>query len=171
MVLGTVETLSSRFLLRPFLPVLKIFFSDIAGTVESFFNQPANLLELIYRFRFVHAFKCTPIWATRKVDGGVAALPLLPGRRLQGGVSHGLRAVSGIVGGSRGAVAPHIAKFQYDENWRDLISFHEYFHGDTGAGVGASHQRGWTALVAKLMQHNGEKKSQLADAVTAVAAD
>ncbi len=64
-----------------------------------------------------------------------------------------------------------LPSFQYDENWRDLISFHEYFHGDTGAGLGASHQTGWTALVAKLMQQNGEKKSQLADAVTAVAAD
>ena len=33
------------------------------------------------------------------------------------------------------------------EGWRDLIPFHEYFHGDTGAGLGASHQTGWTALV------------------------
>ncbi|MGA8876599.1 MAG: hypothetical protein WB555_13775 [Candidatus Korobacteraceae bacterium] len=74
-------------------------------------------------------------------------------------------------GDGRRPVYGHIAKFQYDENWHDLISFHEYFHGDTGAGLGASHQTGWTALVAKLMQQNGEKKSQLADAVTAVAAD
>jgi hypothetical protein len=37
--------------------------------------------------------------------------------------------------------------FQKDERWRDLIPFHEYFHGDTGAGLGASHQTGWTALV------------------------
>jgi hypothetical protein len=37
--------------------------------------------------------------------------------------------------------------FQNDERWRDLIPFHEYFHGDTGAGLGASHQTGWTALV------------------------
>ena len=41
---------------------------------------------------------------------------------------------------------------QTDPHWRDLIPFHEYFHGDTGAGVGASHQTGWTALVAKLLQ-------------------
>ncbi len=47
-------------------------------------------------------------------------------------------------------------KFQTDENWRDLILFHEYFHGDTGAGVGASHQTGWTGLVAKLLQQSGE---------------
>ncbi len=42
--------------------------------------------------------------------------------------------------------------FQRDEHWRDHIPFHEYFDGDTGAGLGASHQTGWTALVAKLLQ-------------------
>ncbi len=47
-------------------------------------------------------------------------------------------------------------KFQADPHWRDLILFYEYFHGDNGAGLGASHQTGWTALVAKLIQQNGE---------------
>jgi len=47
-------------------------------------------------------------------------------------------------------------KFHNDPNWRDLIPFHEYFHGDNGAGIGASHQTGWTALVAKLIQQYGE---------------
>jgi hypothetical protein len=47
-------------------------------------------------------------------------------------------------------------KFQNDPHWRDLIPFHEYFHGDNGAGIGASHQTGWTALVAKLIQQSGE---------------
>ena len=42
--------------------------------------------------------------------------------------------------------------FQNDPHWRDLISFHEYFHGDNGAGLGASHQTGWTGAVAKLIQ-------------------
>jgi Mannosylglycerate hydrolase MGH1-like glycoside hydrolase domain len=46
--------------------------------------------------------------------------------------------------------------FQTDPHWRDLILFHEYFHGDNGAGIGASHQTGWTALVAKLLQQSGE---------------
>ena len=46
--------------------------------------------------------------------------------------------------------------FQNDPHWRDLILFHEYFHGDNGAGIGASHQTGWTALVAKLLQQSGE---------------
>jgi hypothetical protein len=46
-------------------------------------------------------------------------------------------------------------KFQTDPNWRDLVPFHEYFHGDNGSGVGASHQTGWTGLVAKLLQQSG----------------
>jgi hypothetical protein len=46
--------------------------------------------------------------------------------------------------------------FQQSEHWRDLVPFHEYFHGDTGAGLGASHQTGWTAIVAKLLQQSGE---------------
>jgi hypothetical protein len=46
--------------------------------------------------------------------------------------------------------------FQRDPLWHNLIPFHEYFHGDTGAGVGASHQTGWTALVAKLLIQSGE---------------
>ena len=45
--------------------------------------------------------------------------------------------------------------FQTNPHWRDLILFYEYFNGDTGAGVGASHQTGWTALVAKLLQQLG----------------
>jgi hypothetical protein len=47
-------------------------------------------------------------------------------------------------------------KFQTDPHWRDLLLFYEYFHGDNGAGIGASHQTGWTALVAKLLQQSGE---------------
>jgi glycogen debranching enzyme len=49
-----------------------------------------------------------------------------------------------------------VEKFQIDPNWRDLVPFHEYFHGDNGAGIGASHQTGWTGLVAKLLQQSGE---------------
>ncbi|MCE3077023.1 MGH1-like glycoside hydrolase domain-containing protein [Chryseobacterium gwangjuense] len=44
------------------------------------------------------------------------------------------------------------AKFNFDENFKDYITFFEYFHGDNGRGVGASHQTGWTATVAKLMK-------------------
>jgi hypothetical protein len=46
--------------------------------------------------------------------------------------------------------------FQTDPHWRDHIPFYEYFHGDNGAGLGASHQTGWTALVAKLIQQTHE---------------
>jgi hypothetical protein len=47
-------------------------------------------------------------------------------------------------------------KFQTDPDWRDHILFFEYFHGDVGCGLGASHQTGWTGLVTKLMQQSGE---------------
>jgi hypothetical protein len=50
--------------------------------------------------------------------------------------------------------------FQNDPHWRDLIPFHEYFHGDSGAGVGASHQTGWTALVACLITELAEAQVQ-----------
>ena len=42
-------------------------------------------------------------------------------------------------------------KFQEDPHWRDLVLFYEYFHGDNGAGLGASHQTGWTGIVARMM--------------------
>jgi hypothetical protein len=46
--------------------------------------------------------------------------------------------------------------FHSDPYWRDLVLFYEYFNGDTGAGLGANHQTGWTGLVAKLLQQSGE---------------
>jgi hypothetical protein len=56
-----------------------------------------------------------------------------------------------------------IKKFQTDPHWRDLILFYEYFNGDSGAGIGASHQTGWTGLVAKLIQQSDDlSKSGLA---------
>lgn len=57
---------------------------------------------------------------------------------------HGQRAIYGDVPALR-----------HDPHWRDLVQFHEYFDGDTGKGLGASHQTGWTALVAKLIQQSG----------------
>ena len=47
-------------------------------------------------------------------------------------------------------------RFRSDPNWKDLVLFYEYFHGDTGAGLGASHQTGWTSLVTKMLQQSGE---------------
>jgi hypothetical protein len=48
-----------------------------------------------------------------------------------------------------------VERFQADPHFRDYLTFNEYFHGDDGAGLGASHQTGWTALVAKLIQQSG----------------
>ncbi|TWT57082.1 Mannosyl oligosaccharide glucosidase [Thalassoglobus neptunius] len=47
-----------------------------------------------------------------------------------------------------------------DENWKDLILFYEYFHGDTGRGLGANHQTGWTALIAPILEHLARRKSE-----------
>jgi hypothetical protein len=49
-----------------------------------------------------------------------------------------------------------LEKLQSDPHWRDLLLFYEYFHGDHGTGLGASHQTGWTGLVSKLLQQSGE---------------
>jgi hypothetical protein len=46
-------------------------------------------------------------------------------------------------------------KFQEDPHWRDLVLFYEYFHGDNGTGIGASHQTGWTGCVARMIQASG----------------
>ena len=54
------------------------------------------------------------------------------------------RTVAGpVYGGTR--------KFQEDPHWRDCLLFYEYFHGDNGAGLGASHQTGWTGIIARTM--------------------
>jgi hypothetical protein len=54
-------------------------------------------------------------------------------------------------GSGRRPVYGGTQKFQEDPHWRDLILFYEYFHGDNGAGIGASHQTGWTGLVSALI--------------------
>ena len=46
-------------------------------------------------------------------------------------------------------------KFQTDPHWKDYLLFHEYFHGDNGAGLGASHQTGWTGLIARMIEFFG----------------
>ncbi|MGZ4860263.1 MAG: hypothetical protein ACXV8M_11955, partial [Candidatus Angelobacter sp.] len=60
-------------------------------------------------------------------------------------------------------------KFQSDPQWRDYVLFYEYFHGDSGAGVGASHQTGWTALVTKMIDELSVKQ-KAADETTLKAA-
>jgi hypothetical protein len=59
----------------------------------------------------------------------------------------------------RRAVCGSIEELQSDPYWRNLVLFFEYFHGETGAGLGASHQTGWTALVAKLLEQSGAHAS------------
>jgi hypothetical protein len=61
--------------------------------------------------------------------------------------------------GQDGRRPAHGANSSYrdDPHWRDLVLFYEYFHGDTGCGMGASHQTGWTALVATLLQQDGRE--------------
>jgi hypothetical protein len=49
-------------------------------------------------------------------------------------------------------------KFQDDPHWRDYILFYEYFHGDNGAGLGASHQTGWTGLIARILDLSARLK-------------
>ena len=50
-------------------------------------------------------------------------------------------------------------RFVNDPHWRDLVLFYEYFHADTGRGLGASHQTGWTALVAPILEHIASRRS------------
>jgi hypothetical protein len=64
-------------------------------------------------------------------------------RRLAGIFLRGRNGRRPVYGGSR--------KFQEDPHWRDLVLFYEYFHGDNGAGLGASHQTGWTGIIARAM--------------------
>ena len=67
----------------------------------------------------------------------------------------------------RRAVHGGVEKFQHDPHWRDLILFYEYFHGDNGAGIGASHQTGWTGLVANLLlQSSGSHGQALMHEIT-----
>ena len=85
-------------------------------------------------------------------------------------MSHGLRRANDSVSGGRGDCATALEnifregrgeaaarsiggtrKFQEDPHWRDYILFYEYFHGDNGAGLGASHQTGWTGVIARNM--------------------
>jgi hypothetical protein len=58
--------------------------------------------------------------------------------------------------GARASLGPH-PKLRDDPHFRDYVLFHEFFHGDTGQGLGASHQTGWTALIAKLLQPRVEE--------------
>ena len=112
---------------------------------------PANYLIIESLQRFHHYFGDSflvefPTGSGRRMTLGTVAAEL--SRRL---VRLFLRGKDG-----RRAVFGGAEKFQTDPHFRDYILFYEYFHGDNGAGIGASHQTGWTGLVAKLIQQSGE---------------
>ena len=112
-----------------------------------------------------------PIWMPVNAPDhpGAAAVLHLLRRRLHRRMSHRLRPADEPVPGRRGDRAPareHLPartrtaagrstaareKFQDDPHWRDCLLFYEYFHGDNGAGLGASHQTGWTGVIARAM--------------------
>ncbi len=69
-------------------------------------------------------------------------------------------------GQGRRAVFGANEEFQSDPHWRDYVPFHEYFNADTGAGVGASHQTGWTALVTKMIDELSLRQKAAADAAS-----
>ena len=69
-------------------------------------------------------------------------------------------------GSGRRPVFGNLEKFQSDPHWRELVLFHEYFHGDSGVGLGASHQTGWTGVVTKLMQQSGESRERVREKKT-----
>jgi hypothetical protein len=71
-------------------------------------------------------------------------------------LSHRLTQIFLVNSSGKRPVFGGLETFQTDPHWRDLILFHEYFHGDNGAGLGANHQTGWTGLVAKMIQRCGE---------------
>jgi hypothetical protein len=75
-------------------------------------------------------------------------------------ISHRLIDIFACETSGRRAVFGDNATFQKNPLWHDMLPFYEYFHGDTGKGLGASHQTGWTALVAKLIQQHSEYAAQ-----------
>jgi hypothetical protein len=91
-----------------------------------------------------------------KVECPVGSGQMLTLWEVAGEISKRLSRIFLRDGHQRRPVFGDVDKFQTDPHWHDLISFHEYFNGDNGSGIGASHQTGWTGLVAKLLQQSGE---------------
>jgi hypothetical protein len=112
---------------------------------------PVNFLLVESLQKFHHFFGdslkvACPWGSSRLVDLRQVATDL--SRRLSGIFLPGPDGCRPVYGGTE--------IFHRDPHWRGLIAFHEYFHGDNGAGIGASHQTGWTGLVAKLLQQSGQ---------------
>ena len=100
-----------------------------------------------YHYYFGESLKMEfPTGSGKRMDLGAIACEL--SRRLSRIFLRDAAGVRPVYGGAQ--------KFQTDPLFKDYVMFYEYFHGDNGAGIGASHQTGWTALVAKLLQQSGE---------------
>jgi hypothetical protein len=84
---------------------------------------------------------------------GSGGKPVTP-RAMAAEIARRMIAIFGRDSSGRRPVFGDAAKFQQDPHWRDYLLFYEYFHGDTGAGLGASHQTGWTGLVANLIDES-----------------
>jgi hypothetical protein len=112
---------------------------------------PVNflLIEALQKFHFFFGDRY-------KVECPTGSGQMLDLWEVAGQISHRLTRIFLRDKDGRRPVFGGTEKFQTDPYWQDLIPFHEYFHGDNGAGIGASHQTGWTALVAKLIQQYGE---------------
>ena len=112
---------------------------------------PANylIIESLQRFHYYYGDDC-------KVEFPTGSGNLLNLWDVATELSHRLIELFKRGPDGRRPIYGDVETFQRDPHWRDLILFYEYFHGDTGAGLGASHQTGWTALVAKLLQQCAE---------------
>jgi hypothetical protein len=113
--------------------------------------MPLNylLIEALERYHFFYGDSLKvemPTGSGRMVDLATVAM------ELRGRLAGIFRADSE---GRRACFGAGQGRFAADPHWRDLLLFHEYFHGDTGLGLGASHQTGWTALVAALICDRG----------------
>jgi hypothetical protein len=111
---------------------------------------PVNylLIESLQKFHYFYGDGC-------KVECPTGSGRMLDLWQVAGEISQRLIQIFQQDKDGRRPVFGGMEQFQTDPHWRDLIPFYEYFHGDNGAGIGASHQTGWTALVAKLMQQYG----------------
>ena len=112
---------------------------------------PLNYLIIGALHRFYHFYG-----DTFKIEFPTGSGDLMTLEEVAGKLSHRLTRIFLRDEQGRRAVHGGIEKFQQDPHWRDLLLFYEYFHGDNGAGLGASHQTGWTGLVANLLYESGE---------------
>jgi hypothetical protein len=86
-----------------------------------------------------------------EIDNAVADEPPITLRDMAAGLANNLIAIFTRDENGMRPVYGNNHKFQSDPHWRDLLLFYEYFHGDSGAGLGASHQTGWSGLIASLI--------------------